>query len=147
MVAVDVLPIMDHNIIGINFIKEKYTMKMFKFIVPQDLVVYMDRIQNEVITHRRVINSMFYSNLNNPSILDNEVFNKHNERYIETVAQLEMCKEEIITLLIPEVMRTSEHQCAWHLDFSTHELSIIPSGNDFDTWTEEDYFHELSTAL
>lgn len=120
-------------------------MKTFKFIIPQEMINYLERLDDEVITHHRVVSSLIYSNLNDHLFLESELFRRYNDEYVDRVASFEIAKSNIASLYIPPCLRGSE--AVWHIDFASHEFTVTVYSDKFKDYTEEDYLYDVSREI
>lgn len=117
-------------------------MKTLKFKLSQEMSNYLERLDDEIVTHLRVIHSLIYSNLDNPDILDSDTFIMHHRLYRNTVIAFDYAKRNLALMLVPQFIRDSHY--TWHLDFESRCFTVYLYDDKFSNITEEEYLNGVS---
>lgn len=115
-------------------------MKTINIKISELTVAYIERLSYEVNAYETIITHL----INNKSIdiSYNKNFDYYNEKYQDTVRELNIAKNEVVNTMIPKQLL--KHKLSWNINFLTNMIEITVQCNCFDNMSNEE-FEELIT--
>ncbi|WP_310603535.1 hypothetical protein [Anaerosporobacter sp.] len=115
-------------------------MKTINVEVKKELSDYMERLAFETNAQERIIKSLI-ADTSNTNLLENDNFIKYQQRYESKLAEYDIAKEEVSSMLPTE---WKNHDYEWNLDFKTAVMTVTFKCNCFDEVSDEDLLKELN---
>ena len=116
-------------------------MKIFHYEMSENIVNFLERLEDEVHGYMNVITSILSSDLDNVDILDSKPFVDYDKIYQEKVAKHEIAKKYVTTNFIPHYLIDNGISYSWSLEYKSCKFSIVVYSDLCDNMTEEELLH------